>query len=56
MTIDFLQINKSFFVGWTENRVKEYFVWAFKVVEGLRGTNEKLEKQLDLLFEKREIS
>jgi len=49
-------LNRCTPTGWTEKRVKEYFVWAFKVVEGLRGTNEKLEKQLDLLFEKREIS
>lgn len=36
--------------GWTEQRVHEYFVWATKVVAGLRGTNCNLEKALDDLF------
>ena len=34
-------------VGWDEERVKEYFVWAKKVVAGLKGTNEHLEAVLD---------
>lgn len=28
-----------------------YFVWAYKVIEGLRGTNKNLEDKLDELFE-----
>uniref|UniRef100_A0A0A9XSU8 Guanosine-3',5'-bis(diphosphate) 3'-pyrophosphohydrolase MESH1 n=1 Tax=Lygus hesperus TaxID=30085 RepID=A0A0A9XSU8_LYGHE len=34
-------------VGWTPERVKEYFIWASQVVEGLRGTNKTLEDKLD---------
>ncbi|KAF6207197.1 hypothetical protein GE061_018437 [Apolygus lucorum] len=26
-------------VGWTAERVKEYFIWSSKVIDGLRGTN-----------------
>lgn len=42
-------------VDWTLERVQEYFVWASKVVEGLRGTNAALEEQLDLLFKQRGV-
>ncbi|PIK45891.1 Guanosine-3',5'-bis(diphosphate) 3'-pyrophosphohydrolase MESH1 [Apostichopus japonicus] len=41
--------------GWTETRVQEYFQWASQVVKGLRNTNENLEKELDKLFNKRNI-
>jgi len=41
--------------GWTKERVEEYFRWSAQVVKGCRGTNEHLEKQLDLLFKKRGI-
>ena len=34
-------------VGWTEERLKEYFLWASKVINGLRGTNKALEDKLD---------
>jgi guanosine-3',5'-bis(diphosphate) 3'-pyrophosphohydrolase len=37
-------------VGWTEERKGEYFIWAKKVVDNLRGTNEKLENELDKIF------
>ena len=39
--------------GWTEERRKEYFVWAKKVVDAMRSTgpiNEGLEAALDQLF------
>jgi guanosine-3',5'-bis(diphosphate) 3'-pyrophosphohydrolase len=36
--------------GWTKERCDEYFVWAKKVVDNLKGTNEKLEKELDEIF------
>lgn len=36
--------------GWTSERVREYFEWASKVVEGLRGTNAAIENSLDQLF------
>ena len=41
--------------GWTGERVQEYFVWASKVVAGLRGTNQHLEDSLDALFKARGI-
>jgi len=41
--------------GWTEERVVEYFHWAHKVVEGLKGTNQTLEKELHQLFVQRGI-
>ncbi|XP_072320813.1 guanosine-3',5'-bis(diphosphate) 3'-pyrophosphohydrolase MESH1 [Eucyclogobius newberryi] len=42
-------------VGWTEQRVQEYFVWACDVVKGLRGTSPVLEQKLDQLFTKRGV-
>ncbi|XP_062927096.1 guanosine-3',5'-bis(diphosphate) 3'-pyrophosphohydrolase MESH1 [Mobula hypostoma] len=41
--------------GWTEKRVEEYFVWASKVIAGLRGTSQALENSLDALFKERNI-
>ncbi|XP_033608305.1 guanosine-3',5'-bis(diphosphate) 3'-pyrophosphohydrolase MESH1 isoform X2 [Cryptotermes secundus] len=38
--------------GWTQERVQEYFEWAKKVVNGLRGTNSNLEDSLDKIFER----
>lgn len=40
-------------LGWSDQRVQEYFHWAFQVVNGLRGTNEPLERELDKLFGKK---
>lgn len=36
--------------GWTAARVHEYFQWSAKVVSGLKGTNENMERSLDELF------
>lgn len=36
--------------GWDEERVLNYFKWAKEVVAGLRGTNEKMENELDKIF------
>lgn len=38
--------------GWGSSRVSEYFVWAKKVIDNLRGTNSKLESLLDDVFRK----
>ena len=43
-------------VGWEEKRINEYFIWAFNVVKGLRGTNAMMEKELDKLFQKHGVS
>ncbi|XP_018321336.1 guanosine-3',5'-bis(diphosphate) 3'-pyrophosphohydrolase MESH1 [Agrilus planipennis] len=42
-------------VDWDENRINQYFNWSKQVVDGLRGTNEAMEKSLDDIF-KRHIS
>jgi len=42
-------------VGWSEERVHEYFVWAAQVVSGLRGTSRALEDKLDALFTERAV-
>ena len=41
--------------GWTAERVQEYFEWAARVIKGLRGTNEKLERKLDELFKQMDV-
>jgi len=37
-------------VGWSAARVREYFAWAARVVDELRGTSEPLEGALDEIF------
>lgn len=37
-------------VGWGRGRVERYFVWAGRVVDGLRGTNAVLEGRLDVVM------
>ena len=39
--------------GWTSKRREEYFQWAKKVVDGLRGSNRALEDELDKIFRAR---
>ncbi|XP_061102107.1 guanosine-3',5'-bis(diphosphate) 3'-pyrophosphohydrolase MESH1 [Conger conger] len=48
-------LSRSTPVGWTEERVHEYFVWAAQVVRGLRGTNQILENKLQQLFKQRGV-
>ncbi|KAM9817679.1 guanosine-3',5'-bis(diphosphate) 3'-pyrophosphohydrolase MESH1 [Neosynchiropus ocellatus] len=48
-------LNRSTPVGWTAERVHEYFVWAWEVVKGLRGTNPALEEKLMELFKQRAV-
>lgn len=36
--------------GWSSKRCDEYFKWAKKVVDGLRGTCPPLENELDKIF------
>ncbi|XP_023142813.1 guanosine-3',5'-bis(diphosphate) 3'-pyrophosphohydrolase MESH1 [Amphiprion ocellaris] len=48
-------LNRCTPVGWTPERVYEYFVWASKVVRGLRGTNYVLEEKLQELFKQRGV-
>lgn len=37
--------------GWTDERCKEYFIWAKKVCDNLKGTNPALEDILENIFE-----
>ena len=37
-------LNESTPEGWSNERVQEYFVWASKVFQGLKGTNHALDK------------
>ena len=41
--------------GWDEQRVKDYFKWAKKVVAGLRGTNKVMEDELDKVFRNQNV-
>jgi GTP diphosphokinase / guanosine-3',5'-bis(diphosphate) 3'-diphosphatase len=38
--------------GWSDERIAGYFIWAEKVVHGMRGTHEKLEQMFDDLLAK----
>lgn len=38
-------------MGWSRQRVLDYFEWSFRVVEGLRGTNAPLERLFDEVFD-----
>ncbi|XP_017290506.1 guanosine-3',5'-bis(diphosphate) 3'-pyrophosphohydrolase MESH1 [Kryptolebias marmoratus] len=48
-------LNCSIPVGWSAERVQEYFVWASEVVKGLKGANSALEEKLEELFKERGI-
>lgn len=41
--------------GWTEERKNEYFIWAKKVIDNLRGTNKPLEDALDVIFKEQKL-
>lgn len=43
-------LDRSMPVGWTKERVDEYFIWAHKVVENLSGTNKIMEEALAQIF------
>jgi guanosine-3',5'-bis(diphosphate) 3'-pyrophosphohydrolase len=39
--------------GWSLQRKREYFYWAKRVIDQVRGTNAKLERRFDTLYRKR---
>jgi guanosine-3',5'-bis(diphosphate) 3'-pyrophosphohydrolase len=40
-------------VGWNKRRRREYFDWAKQVIDGLRGTNRRLEAAFDAAYARR---
>ncbi|XP_064388037.1 guanosine-3',5'-bis(diphosphate) 3'-pyrophosphohydrolase MESH1-like [Halichondria panicea] len=42
--------------GWTQERVQEYFVWSAKVVGGMLGANNELERRLEQVLNSRGVS
>lgn len=42
-------------IGWTQERVQQYFEWAAKVIKGLQGTNEPLERELKKILATRNV-
>lgn len=42
--------------GWTEERRREYFAWAKKVCDNLKGTNRALEDILDEIFRQENVA
>ena len=40
-------------VGWNKQRRREYFDWAKRVIDGLRGTNRRLEAAFDAAYANR---
>ena len=49
-------LNRAPPIGWSDTVVREYFNWAFHVVNGCRGTNRPMEYSLDKLFLERNVS
>ncbi|XP_046347397.2 guanosine-3',5'-bis(diphosphate) 3'-pyrophosphohydrolase MESH1-like [Haliotis rufescens] len=41
--------------GWSQKRLEDYFIWAARVVAGLRGTNRTMEDALDNIFKERNV-
>jgi len=39
--------------GWSPDRKREYFDWAKRVIDRVRGTNAKLERRFDSLYRQR---
>ncbi|XP_049313617.1 guanosine-3',5'-bis(diphosphate) 3'-pyrophosphohydrolase MESH1 isoform X2 [Bactrocera dorsalis] len=42
-------------IGWTPERQEQYYVWAKKVVDNMRGTNVELERELDEIFKAKKL-
>ncbi|KAF0473293.1 guanosine-3,5-bisdiphosphate 3-pyrophosphohydrolase MESH1 [Gigaspora margarita] len=44
-------LQRSVPVNWTEERVQEYFIWSKQVTDGAKGINQKLDDQLEDLYQ-----
>ena len=42
-------------IGWSDDRVQEYFEWAKQVIQGMRGTNEAIESELRIVLAKHDV-
>ncbi|XP_011184209.1 guanosine-3',5'-bis(diphosphate) 3'-pyrophosphohydrolase MESH1 [Zeugodacus cucurbitae] len=42
-------------IGWSLERQEQYYVWAKKVVDNMRGTNAELERKLDDIFKEKKL-
>ncbi|CAD7004351.1 unnamed protein product [Ceratitis capitata] len=42
-------------IGWSLERQEQYYVWAKKVVDNMRGTNPVLERELDVIFKEKKL-
>lgn len=42
-------------IGWSEQRVEEYFEWAAKVISGLKDTNSNIESELRAVLSRKKI-
>ena len=40
-------------MGWSLQRKREYFDWAKRVIDQVRGTNARLERRFDSLYRRR---
>ena len=49
-------LNKATPLGWSKERVDEYFEWSAKVIHGMLGDNKQLEDKLEEVFNTRGIS
>jgi guanosine-3',5'-bis(diphosphate) 3'-pyrophosphohydrolase len=52
-TCNLWDVAKSPPADWSLKRKREYFDWARHVVEGLRGTNRRLERAFDRAYKRR---
>ena len=43
-------------LGWSKERVSEYFEWSAKVIQGMRGANKALEDKLEEVLTAQGIS
>ncbi|XP_046850828.1 guanosine-3',5'-bis(diphosphate) 3'-pyrophosphohydrolase MESH1-like, partial [Xenia sp. Carnegie-2017] len=43
-------LEKATPIEWTEQRVQEYFHWSRRVFQGLKGTNQKLDQELERIL------
>lgn len=49
-------LNETTPVGWSKERVQEYFEWSAKVIRGMLGANKQLEAKLEHVLKTRGVS